>query len=454
MSRTDELLALDRRFLWHPFTAQEAWESEPQIAIERAEGMYLVDTEGRRYIDGVSSLWANVFGHRVPEIDTAIRAQLDRVAHTTLLGLANVPSIELAERIAAIVPSPLRRTFFSDDGSTAVEAAVKLAYQFCRQNGRERRTRFVAFGGGYHGDTVGSVSVGGIGLFHGAYRPLLFDVHRAPYPYCYRCPLGKDDPRSCGTACLGVFERILAEHGAGICACVIEPRVQGAAGMVVAPDGFVRGVADACRRHGVLLIADEVATGVARTGAMFACDLEGVVPDFLCLAKGLTGGYLPMAATVTTEEIYRGFLGPPHAGRTFFHGHTYTGNPLAAAAAGATLDLVRERRLVEHVRRISVDFDAMLEPIRSLRSVGDVRRQGVMVGIEIVADRATRAPFPPERRVGHRAAMACRRHGAIVRPIGDVLILNPPPAIDTGTLAALCSAAATAIREVEAEEYG
>ncbi|MBN1773875.1 MAG: adenosylmethionine--8-amino-7-oxononanoate transaminase [Deltaproteobacteria bacterium] len=452
MTRMDELLALDRRHLWHPFTAQQEWESEPQLVVDRAEGWYLQDVEGRRYIDGVASLWANVFGHRVPEIDAAVREQLGRLAHSTLLGLTHAPAVELAARLVSRLPGPLRRVFYSDDGSTAVEVAVKMAYQFCRQNGRESRTRFVAFDAAYHGDTLGSVSLGGIDSFHGAFRNLLFPVHRAPYPYCFRCPLGESgDPVACGLRCAREFERLLERHGHELAGCLIEPRVQGAGGMVTAPDGFLRAVADACRRHGVLLIADEVATGVCRTGPFLACERDRVVPDFVCLAKGLTGGYLPLAATVTTDEIYAGFLGPRHLGRTFFHGHTYTGNPLAAAAALATLELARSRDLPRHVERLGAVFDRGLAPLREHSLVGDVRRRGVMVGLELVADRRDHERFDPALRVGHRVALAVRRHGAIVRPLGDVLVLNPPPAIDPATLEALLAAVTTGLDEVEAE---
>jgi adenosylmethionine-8-amino-7-oxononanoate aminotransferase len=455
VSRTEALLALDRRHLWHPFTAQSEWEEEPQLVIERGEGMFLIDTDGRRYIDGVSSLWVNVFGHRVPEIDAAVRGQLDRLAHSTMLGLSNVPAIETASRLVAHLPGPLDRVFLSDDGSTAVEVAVKMAFQFCRQNGRAERTRFLAFSDGYHGDTLGSVSMGGIGLFHGVFHPLLFEVVRAPYPYCYRCPLGESgDPAECGLRCAAETEALIEREGGTLAACVIEPRVQGAAGMVTAPTGFLRRVADACRRRGVLLVADEVATGICRTGPFLACEAEGVVPDFACLAKGLTGGYLPVAATATTDEIYRGFLGPRHWGRTFFHGHSYTGNPLGCAAAAATLDLVRDRALPAHVGRIDAVFERLLAPLRSHPLVGDARRAGVMTGLELVADRERRTPFAPERRVGHRVAVAARRHGAIVRPIGDVVILNPPPAIDEATLAALVSAVSSALDDVRGELRG
>ncbi|MBI5502608.1 MAG: adenosylmethionine--8-amino-7-oxononanoate transaminase [Deltaproteobacteria bacterium] len=452
MRTTEQLLELDRRHVWHPFTPQQEWEAEPQLVIRAAEGMSLVDSDGRRYIDGVSSLWVGVFGHRVPELDAAVREQLDRVAHSTLLGLGNEPSIELAAKLASFLPAPLRRVFYSDNGSTSVEVAVKMAYQFCRQNGRERRTKFVAFTDAYHGDTLGSVSLGGIDLFHGAYRPLLFGVHRAAYPHCFRCPLGEaGDPCRCGMRCAREFEQLLERHGHEIAGCVIEPLVQGAAGMATAPQGFLGDVAAACRRHGVLLIVDEVATGVCRTGPFLACKHEDVVPDFVCLAKGLTGGYLPLATTVTTDEIYRGFLGPRHLGRTFFHGHTYTGTPLAAAAAGATLDLVRSRDLPRHVEALGPAFDRFLAPLHDHPLVGDVRRRGVMTGIELVADRDGCEPFDPALRVGHRVAMAARRHGAIVRPIGDVLILNPPPAIDIPTLDALVEAVRRAVADVAEE---
>src|SRR3954465_7372873 len=323
-----DLAADDRRFLWHPFTQQQGWAGEDAPIIERAERWELIDVEGRHYIDGVSSLWCNVHGHRHPAIDVAVRDQMDRVSHSTMLGLSHRPAIELAERLVEIAPPGLTRVFYSDSGSTATEIALKMAFQFWHQQG-ERRTRFVSLREAYHGDTIGSVSVGGIDLFHSAYGPLLFEaLHAEP-----------------GDA--ADMDRLLSAHAGEVAAVIVEPLVQGAAGMLVHPDGYLRAVRELCDRHGVLLICDEVATGFGRTGRMFASEHEGVAPDLMCVAKGITGGYLPLAATLATERIYEGFLGRHDEFRTFFHGHTYTGNPLACAAALATLDIFRDERTME-----------------------------------------------------------------------------------------------------------
>ena len=407
-----DLACADHAHLWHPFTQQRGWVGEPPLVIERAEGTDLVDDSGRRYIDGVSSLWCNVHGHRHPRLDAAVRAQLDRVAHTTMLGLSHPPGIELARRLVALAPAGLQRVFYSDSGSTAVEIALKMAFQFWQQRTdapARRRTRFVALREAYHGDTVGSVSLGGIDLFHSIYRPLLFDALRA-------------EPGDAAH-----LERILTAHGNELAAVVIEPLVQGAAGMLVHPPGYLRSVRELCDRHGTLLILDEVATGFGRTGRMFACEHEGVAPDLLCLAKGLTGGYLPLAATLTTERVYGGFLGEFEELRAFFHGHTYTGNPLACAAALATLDVFKEERTLEHVAELDALLGEILEPLAALSGVGDVRRRGLMCGIDL-------AGFPLEWRMGHRVTLEARRRGAVVRPLGDVVILMPPLAIAASEL--------------------
>jgi adenosylmethionine---8-amino-7-oxononanoate aminotransferase len=401
----------DRRHVWHPFTQQRGWEREEQLIIQSAEGTDLIDVEGRRYIDGVSSLWCNVHGHRHPRIDAAVRDQLDNVAHTTMLGLSHPPAIELARRLVEIAPRGLSRVFYSDSGSTATEIAVKMAFQFWQQRGGEdrRRTSFIALRDAYHGDTIGSVSVGGIDLFHSMYRPLLFDTFKA-------------EPGDSAE-----MERLLAVHGHEVAAVIVEPLVQGAAGMIVHPEGYLRDVRELCDRYGVFLICDEVAVGFGRTGRMFACEHEGVAPDFLCVAKGISGGYLPLAATLTTDRVYAGFLGEHEEFRTFFHGHTYTGNPLACAAALATLDVFEEERTLERLQP-KIDLLArLLEPVEELPMVREVRRRGFMVGIELDG-------FPLEARVGHEVTLEARRRGAIIRPLGDVIVLMPPLAISEADL--------------------
>ena len=424
MRTAAELVASDRRHIWHPFTQQLGWcENEPPLVIERGEGTNLYDAAGRGYIDGVSSLWCNVHGHRHRAIDAAIRAQLDRIAHSTMLGLSHEPAIELAERLLALTPPGLTRVFYSDSGSTAVEVALKMAYQWWAQRGERQRTGFICLTNGYHGDTLGSVSVGGVDLFHSLYRPLLFDTWRA----------------TAGDA--AEMEELLAAHADRIAAVVIEPLVQGAGGMLIQPDGYVRAVRELCDRFGMLLICDEVATGFGRTGTMFACEQEGVTPDLLCLGKGLTGGYLPLAATVTTEPIYEGFLGAPEDDRTFFHGHTFTGNPLGCAAAIATLETFeRERTLEAMGPKIELLRDALAERVRGLDAVTEIRQRGFMVGIEL-------AGGEPNDRLGHQVTLAARSRGAIIRPLGDVIVLMPAPAMSGGDLIRLVAITAASIAD-------
>jgi adenosylmethionine-8-amino-7-oxononanoate aminotransferase len=422
--RSIDLAAADRTYLWHPFTQQRGWTEQPPLVVERAEGTDLIDADGRRYIDGVSSLWCNVHGHRHPRIDAAVRAQLERVAHSTMLGLTHRPAIELARRLVELAPSGLTRVFYSDSGSTAAEIALKMAFQFWKQRGEER-PRFVALRLAYHGDTIGSVSVGGIDLFHSLYRPLLFDTLKA-------------EPGD-----VAGMERLLCDHQGEVAAVIMEPLVQGAAGMLVHPDGYLRAVRDLCDRHDVLLILDEVATGFGRTGRMFACEHEDVSPDLLCIAKGLAGGYLPLAATLTSERIYEGFLGEFEEFRAFFHGHTYTGNPLACAAALATLDVFRDERTLERLGPKIDLLGRLLEPLAAHPSVREVRRRGFMVGIEL-------EEFPLDLRMGHRVTLEARRYGAIIRPLGDVIVLMPPLAISEADLRRLVAIAADAIEAATA----
>jgi adenosylmethionine-8-amino-7-oxononanoate aminotransferase len=413
----------DRDHLWHPFTQQQGWCEEEPLMIEGAAGSHLIDGEGRRYLDGVSSLWCNVHGHRHPEIDQAVRDQLGRVAHSTMLGLSHPGAAELAERLVGIAPPGLSRVFYSDSGSTATEIALKMAFQYQRQRGGQhaRRTSFVHLREAYHGDTIGSVSVGGIGLFHSTYRPLLFEAHAAE-------PGDGAD-----------LERILAAHEEEIAAVIVEPLVQGAAGMLVHPPGYLRAVRELCDRFGVLLICDEVATGFGRTGTMFACEQEQVAPDLLCIAKGLTGGYMPMAATLTTERIYEGFLGSPEEQRTFFHGHTYTGNPLACAAALANLDVFkRDRTLVRLQPKIRL-LGELLEGVAAMPEVAEVRGRGFMIGIDL-------GQHDPAIRLGHQVTLEARKRGAIIRPLGDVIVLMPPLSISKGDLVRLVEITAESIK--------
>jgi adenosylmethionine-8-amino-7-oxononanoate aminotransferase len=444
LARTARLAAADHRHLWHPFTQMQDWLAEDPVIIDRGEGVELIDTLGRRYLDGVSSLWCNIHGHRVPELDEALRAQLDRIAHSTLLGLASTASIECAEELVRHVPPALTRVFYSDAGATAVEIAIKLAYQHFQLRGDLQRSQFVSITGGYHGDTIGSVSVGGIDLFHRIFKPLLFDVHHAPQPYCYRCPLGKALP-ACAMACAGEVEAIFAAHPGQIAALVIEPLMQGADGMIAQPPGYLRRMREICDRHGALLICDEVATGWGRTGTTFAIEQEGVVPDIMTMAKGLTGGYLPLAATLTTEGIFESFLGPFESRRTFFPGHTSAGNPLACAVATASMKLLRERKIIEGLPAKVEALRAALTPLADHPHVGEIRQRGLMVGIELVRDRADRSEYEYARRVGNQACLEARRQGVMLRPLGNVVVLMPPLAMTVAQLEQLVAAARSGI---------
>jgi adenosylmethionine-8-amino-7-oxononanoate aminotransferase len=421
---------LDHDHLWHPFTQQRDWCEEEPLVIERAEGTDLIDSEGHRYIDGVSSLWCNVHGHRHPLIDRAIRDQLAKVAHSTMLGLTHPGAAELAARLVELAPGGLTRVFYSDSGSTAVEVALKMAFQYWQQRGGQhvRRTSFVRLRDAYHGDTIGSVSVGGIDLFHAAYRPLLFRSIAAE-------PGDADD-----------LARILSWYEEEIAAVVVEPLVQGAAGVLVHPPGYLREVRELCDRHGVLMICDEVATGFGRTGTMFACEQEQVAPDFLCLAKGLTGGYLPLAVTLTTERIYEGFLGAPEELRTFFHGHTYTGNPLACAAALASLRAFEREKTLLRLRPKLRLLHELLEGVEAMDEVAEVRGRGMMVGIDL-------GDHDPALRIGHRVVKEARHRGAVIRPLGDVIVLMPPLAIAKGDLRRLVEITAASIEAAVSGAY-
>jgi adenosylmethionine-8-amino-7-oxononanoate aminotransferase len=409
--------------VWHPFTQQALWAEEDFPVIVRAKGCTLEDAGGRRYLDGVSSLWCNVLGHGRREIVAAMKRQLGELAHATYLGLSNPPSIELAERLVALAPRGLPRVFYSDNGSTAVEVALKMAFQYWRQNGRPGRTKFVRLDAAYHGDTVGTMSVGGIDAYHGAYRPLFFPTVQAPAPNAYRCPKGCRRTGDCGAHVLEEIGGILAAHAGEVAALLVEPAIQGAGGMLVQPPGFVAGLRALCDRHDVFLVADEVMTGFGRTGRMFACELDGVRPDFLCLSKGITGGTLPLAATLTTARVYEGFLG---AGRTFYHGHTYTGNPLACAAAHAVLDVFAKEPILEETRKKAHRLGNLLQDFYAMEGVGDIRHIGLVAGIELVRDPATKRRFPEEWRVGHQVTLEARKRGVITRPLGDTLVVMPP----------------------------
>jgi adenosylmethionine-8-amino-7-oxononanoate aminotransferase len=535
MDRKQHLEDCDKRFVWHPFTQMKEWTGERPIVIERGEGCYLFDTEGGRYLDGVSSLWVNIHGHRKKEIDEAIKEQIDKISHSTLLGLSNLPSIRLAEKLVKLVRSwelgergkektspdltphltpesfnasrltshpfdalpltpysSLSKVFYSDNGSTSVEVALKMAFQYWRQKGVEGRNCFLSLNNAYHGDTLGAVSVGGIDIFHAAFAPLLFRTFKSPSPYCYRCELGLEYPgcasvqppplyplhpgegesflvrgdtplhpsplrregegggdalQKCSFPCLRKMEEILKAHHDEIAAMIIEPLVQAAGGMIVFPPGYLTGARDLCRKYNVLFIADEVATGFGRTGRMFACEHECVVPDIICLSKGITGGYLPLAVTIATDEVYDAFLGDFRELKTFFHGHSYTGNPLGCAAALACLDIFEKERTVE---KLGPKIDLLEERLKGLSAsahVGDARNKGLMAGIELVRNKETKEPYAWEEKMGWRVCYRLREKGILLRPLGNVIVIMPPLSISEEELGVMLDEVEKAIKE-------
>jgi len=428
----------DRTIYWHAFTQMA--EYEPFI-IESAQGCRLIDIDGREYIDGVASLWCNVHGHRHPRLDQAIREQLDKVAHVTSLGCSNPTTIRLAKRLTEIAPPGLNHVFFADSGAGAVEVALKVAFQYWRQipDPQPQKTLFLALGEAYHGDTLGAVSVGGVDRFNAVFQPLMFPTIRLPCPDTYRTPEGVS-PEKLADYYLAQLEVVLRREHARIVGMIVEPLVQCAAGMVVHPPGYLRGVRELTRKYGVLLIADEVAVGFGRTGRMFACQHEGVTPDLLCLGKGLTGGYLPVAATLVTDEIYNAFLGDYTSLRTFFHGHTYGGNPLGAAVALANLDVFEEERTLEQLPPKIERLASHLQRIAERPHVGHVRQRGLIAGIELVHDKATKRPYPWTERRGWQVCQYARQEGVFLRPLGDVIVIFPPLAISLEEIDHICQA--------------
>jgi adenosylmethionine-8-amino-7-oxononanoate aminotransferase len=455
-----KLEELDKKYIWHPFTQMKDWLEEKPIIISEGRDCFIKDIYGRWYLDGVSSLWVNIFGHRKKEIDDAIKEQLESIAHCTLLGLSNVPAIKLAEKLIQIVQKSLGKNketkagigrvckvFYSDNGSTAVEVAIKMAFQYWRHKGVETRHTFVSLTNAYHGDTIGAVSVGGIDIFHKAFEPILFKTYKAPSPYCYRCELDKEYP-DCNFACLEKMEEIFKAHSEEIAALIIEPLVQAAGGMITSPPKYLSGVRGLCTKYNILMIADEVATGFGRTGKMFACEHENVMPDIICLSKGITGGYMPLAVTLCTDEIYNAFLGEFKDLKTFFHGHSYTGNPLACSAAMACLDLFEQEHVLESLKAKIEILEAWLKDVLNLNHIGDVRNAGLMAGVELVRDKETKEPYDLSEKMGWRVAYRARENGVFIRPLGNVIVIMPPLTISEQNLKRLLDIIRVAIIDV------
>jgi adenosylmethionine-8-amino-7-oxononanoate aminotransferase len=489
MEENIRLEEIDRKYIWHPFTQMKEWLEEKPIIISEGKNCFIKDIYGRWYLDGVSSLWVNIHGHRKKEINDAIKKQLDSIAHSTLLGLSNVPAIRLAERIVQLVqksftlpshpplskrgqkgngvresnhlfnisnPPPtllekgskggfekggqqgdeLFKVFYSDNGSTAVEVALKMAFQYWRHKGIDGKNAFVSLNNAYHGDTIGAVSVGGVETFHKAFGPLLFKTYKSPSPYCYRCEIGKEY-KNCKFSCLDKLGEIFKAYSSEIAAMIIEPLIQAAGGMITSPPGYLKGVRELCTKYNILMIADEVATGFGRTGKMFACEHEDVVPDIMCLSKGITGGYMPLAVTLATDEIYNVFLGEFKELKTFFHGHSYTGNPLACAAAIACLDLFEKEQVLEGLKEKIQILEKWLKDVMNLKQVGNVRNIGLMAGVELVKDKMTKEPYDWAEKMGWRVAYRARENGVFIRPLGNVVVIMPPLSISEQNLAQL-----------------
>lgn len=443
-----ELSAKNKQYVWHPFTQMKDYVAQEPLIIARGEGIRLFDVNGKAYYDGFSSVWLNVHGHNVPELNQAITEQLDQIAHSTLLGMANVPSILLAEKLINLAPKGLSKVFYSDNGATAVEISLKMAFQYWQNRGQTGKHSFITMNNAYHGDTIGATSVGAIPLYHQVYKPLLFSPHVIPYPYPYR----QGGEEAAVQATLSSLESLLKERAHEIAAMIVEPVVQGASGMIIMPDGCLKKIAELLRAHDVLLIADEVATGFGRTGKMFACEHDGVVPDIMAVAKGLTGGYLPVAATLVTEQIYDAFFADYEEQKTFFHGHSFTGNPLGCAVALANLRLMEEREVVQQVAKKAIDLDQLLRQLCDLPHVGDIRQKGLMAGIELVRDKETKEPYHWNERIGVRVCQVAREKGLLTRPLGNVIVFIPPLVSTTEELADMVGILTESIQDVTTGE--
>ncbi|MBI4824652.1 MAG: adenosylmethionine--8-amino-7-oxononanoate transaminase [Nitrospirae bacterium] len=427
----------DKKYIWHPFTQMKDWLSETPIIISEGRDCFLKDIYGRWYLDGVSSLWVNIHGHRKKELNDAIKEQVEKIAHTTLLGLSNVPAIKLAERLIRVVDAGLgtglSKVFYSDNGSTAIEVALKMAFQYWKHKGIRGKHSFLSLKNAYHGDTLGAVSVGGIDIFHEEFKPLLFKTFKATSPYCYRCEFELAYP-GCKLRCLKAMEEILKRHSKNIAGLIIEPMVQSAGGIIVLPHGYLKGVKKLCTKYKVLMLADEVATGFGRTGKFFACENERVSPDIICLSKGITGGYLPLAVTVATEKIFNAFLGEYKELKTFFHGHSYTGNPIACAVALACLEVFEKEKTIKNLKPKIEVLEGWLKSISLFKHVGDARGKGLMAGVELVKDKGTKEPYAIEEKIGWKVAWSSREKGVLIRPLGNVIVIMPPLSISLENL--------------------
>ena len=450
MTSIQELIEKDLKYIWHPYTQMKDYESEKPIIIEKGKGIYVWDIEGNKYIDGVSSWWVNTLGHSHPRLNKALLEQAEKIEHVIFAGFTHKPAIELAERLVKLTPDELSRVFYSDNGSTAVEVALKMAYQYWNQKGFPQKTKFVALKNSYHGDTLGAVSVGGVDLFHKMYKPLLFDIYQAESPYCYRCQNGLNK-ENCNMACLKSVEELFKAHSDTIAGIIVEPLIQAAGGMIIYPPEYLSKLRELCDKHNVLLIDDEVAMGFGRTGKMFGFEHSGVVPDIICLAKGLTAGYLPLAVTMMTDEIYSAFYDDYEKCKTFYHGHSFTGNPLAACVAVENLKILEEEKIMEQIQPKAKRLGDAVQKFWELEHVGDVRHLGMIAAVELVKDKATKEPFPFEERIGSKIYAESLKRGAILRPLGNIIYFMPPYVITEDEIETLVNIGFEAVKAVTAK---
>ncbi|OIO33634.1 MAG: adenosylmethionine--8-amino-7-oxononanoate transaminase [Candidatus Omnitrophica bacterium CG1_02_40_15] len=437
----NKLIEKDLKFIWHPYTQMKDCKKAPPILIEKARGVKLYDANGNFYYDTISSWWCNIHGHNHPKIKKAIKKQLDSLEHVLFAGFTHKPAILLAEKLISIAPGNLTRVFFSDDGSTAVEAALKMSFQYWQNKGVNKKTKFVSLNSGYHGDTIGTMSVSGVDLFNKVFSPLFFPSFKAPSPNCYRCPVDKNR-LSCNIDCINPLEKILEERSKEIAAIILEPLVMCAGGMIIYPKEYLAKAAGLARKFNAHLILDEVATGFGRTGKMFACEyVENLLPDFLCLSKGITAGYLPLGATLTTDKIYQAFYADYKEKKTFFHGHTFTANPLACAAALASLEIFEEENVLERVRKILSFFHKTIEGFKGLPLVGDVRYLGLIAALELVKDKKTKHGFSFEERIGFEIFRKGLKRNLLLRPLGSIVYFFLPLCIKKKELCDILSRA-------------
>ncbi len=443
--RKQELVEKDIKYVWHPDTQMKEYETESPIIIEKGEGIYVWDIDGNKYIDAIASWWVNTLGHSHPRLNKALCEQVKKIEHVLLAGFTHIPAIELAEELVKIADNDLKKVFYSDNGSTATEVALKMAYQYCVQTGNPQKTKFVALESSYHGDTLGAVSVGSVDIFYKIFKPLLFNVFQAKSPYCYRCPMGLDN-KTCSIECIGSVEEIFEQNHNEIAAMIVEPLVQGACGMRMYPPEYLKKLRALCDKYNIILIDDEVAMGFGRTGKMFAYEHAEIVPDIVCLAKGITAGYLPLAVTMTTEKIFNAFYDEYEKYKTFYHGHSFTGNPLAASVAVENLKIFKEERIIKKLQPKIRHFHKELDRLKELEFVGDVRYTGMVGAVELVKNKETKQLFDSNLRIGKKVYEEALKRGAILRPLGHIIYFIPPYVITDEQITTLVEIAYNSIK--------